>query len=184
MSAVAAPVFLAGGWTLAQAAQPPGYDPVHETISALARQGLDHRWIMTLGLAGLGISHLMTSAGLRGVRPASRAVLGVAGLATALVAVFPQPAHGSAVPHEIFAAIGFISLALWPATTSVRGGPAVLRPAVAVSVSVLSSALLIWFAITLGGGPVGVSERVLALQQALWPLTVVVLLRGWRHAAR
>ena len=54
LSAGGAPLFLVGGWTLAQAAQPDGFDPVRQTISALAATGADHRWIMTVGLAGLG----------------------------------------------------------------------------------------------------------------------------------
>lgn len=178
-SSLSAPVFLVGGWVAAQAAQPPGYDPVHETISALARHGLDHRWIMTAGLAGLGTAHLVTAIGLTALRRPSRVVLGVAGVATALVAVFAQPYRGSSAAHFACATVGFVTLALWPATAARRaaGVPFPLRPGVAWSVTAGSSALLIWFAVTLDAGPVGVSERLLTLQQALWPLVVVLALR-------
>ncbi|MGI8678530.1 MAG: DUF998 domain-containing protein [Jatrophihabitans sp.] len=180
VSSVSAPVFLVGGWVAAQAVQPPGYDAVHDTISALARHGLDHRWIMTLGLAGLGVAHFVTSVGLSALRWWSRLVLALAGVSTALVAVLAEPYRGSSSAHAVCAAIGFVTLALWPATAARYGSkprPFVLRPSVAWSVTVLSSALLIWFAVTLSSGPVGVSERLLTAQQALWPLIVVVTLR-------
>ena len=68
-SAGAAPVLLVGGWTLADALQPPGYDPVRDTISALAALGATDRWVMTSALAGLGACHVVTALGLRPARP-------------------------------------------------------------------------------------------------------------------
>lgn len=58
-SASAAPVLLIGGWTVAGARRPPGYDPVARTISALAALGASDRWIMTSGLVGVGVCHLL-----------------------------------------------------------------------------------------------------------------------------
>src|ERR1019366_4157404 len=113
-SAVAAPVLLIGGWTLAQARQPTGYDPIRDTISALAAHGARDRWVMTSALAGLGACYLITAAGLGPARRAGRVVLAGGGAATLLVAAFPPPAHGNSVPHTIAATVAFISLGAWP----------------------------------------------------------------------
>ena len=40
LSSLAAAVFLIGGWTLAQSLQPTDFNPVRESISALAAGGL------------------------------------------------------------------------------------------------------------------------------------------------
>ena len=47
VSSAAAPVLLIGGWTVAAGRQRGGFDPVVETISALAAHGADDRWLMT-----------------------------------------------------------------------------------------------------------------------------------------
>ncbi|MEO9137470.1 MAG: DUF998 domain-containing protein [Jatrophihabitans sp.] len=182
VSSFAAMVSAVGGWTIAQAAQPDGYDPVRDTISALARHGLDHRWIMSLGLAGLGLAHIVSASGLSALRPASRIVLAAAGVATLLVVVFAQPYRGSSGAHIAVATTGFVLLVLWPATTATRraDAPAVLRPSVAVVVSVVSAALLISVGLVPGNGPLGLLERILVFQQALWPFVVIVALRQGR----
>jgi hypothetical membrane protein len=177
-------VALVGGWTLAQAVQPDGYDPVTQTISALARHGLAHRWIMTTGLALLGAAHIVTAAGLRGVRPAARAVLALAGVTTIGVSIVAEPLHGSSDTHVVLATIGFILLAVWPATLIVRRSPAAVeRVPLAAGAALVSTALLLWVAATQGGGPLGLAERLLTFEQALWPLVVVVALRRAAEAA-
>jgi hypothetical membrane protein len=191
VSAVVAPVAVVGAWTIAARIQPAGYDAVRETISALARHGAAHRWIMTAGLGALGAAHVVTAAGLRALNPVSRAVQALAGFTTLGVAVFAQPDHGSSTPHIVLATVGFVLLALWPAST-VLGRPAADRPAAdspaadspavlsrpaGVAVTVVSAALLIWFVLTPGTGPGGVAERLVVAQQALWPLVVVLALR-------
>ena len=113
-SAVGAPVLLIGGWTLAEDRQPAGYSPVRDTISALAARGATDRWVMTSALAGLGACYVITAFGLRPARRAGRGVLAGGGVATLLVAVFPQPAHGNSVPHTVAATAAFISLGVWP----------------------------------------------------------------------
>ena len=105
-SAGTAPVFLIGGWTLAQARQPPRYNPIRDTISALAAHGATDRWVMTAGLFGLGACHVITAAGLGPVRRRGRAVLALGGGATLLVATFAQPAQGNSVAHTVAAAAG------------------------------------------------------------------------------
>ncbi len=177
MSSAAAPVVLIAGWTVGGAVQPSSYDAVHDTISALAAHGAQHRWIMTAALAGLGLAHVSTAAGLRGRRPAARLVLAAAGLATLGVAAFPEPASGSSTTHAAFAAVAFVLLAGWPATLGRVAGPSAERRAAAGAATAVSVALLCWFAVTLGHGAIGVSERVLSAQQALWPLVVVLSAR-------
>ena len=54
VSSAAAPVLMIGGWTVAAALQPGSFDQVTGTISALAGYGATDRWVMTLGLAGVG----------------------------------------------------------------------------------------------------------------------------------
>jgi len=132
LSSTAAPVLLIGGWELGAARQPPGFDPVTETISALAGYGATDRWIMTVGLAGLGVCHLVTALGLRPAALPGRLLLAIGGAATVLVAVFPQPADGSSPAHILAAAVAFPALSLWPALAWRRSGRTSLRPAVLV----------------------------------------------------
>jgi hypothetical membrane protein len=177
-SAGTAPVLLVGGWTLAQARQPPGYSPVRDTISALAAYGATDRWIMTSALAGLGACHVMTAAGLRPARRAGRVMLAGGGLATVLVATFPQPAHGNSVAHTVAATVAFTALSAWPALASRRR---ILAPLLTRRTSAAASAvmlgLVVWFALELHGGQRGLAERAAAGAQALWPLAVVVTTR-------
>ena len=184
MSSVAAPVLLVGGWTLA-AARRPGFDPVSETISALAAHGAPHRWLMTTALVGVGAAHMLTALALRPAATAGRFVLALGGVATVLVAAFPLSAAGESRPHALAAAVSFGGLALWPALAAPRAGPTppVLRRVVAVPVSVLLLGLLLWFTAELAmtGPLVGLTERVAAGAQALWPLVAVV---GCRVAPR
>lgn len=179
LSAAAAPVLLIGGWTLAAARQPGGFDATTETISALAASGAADRWIMTTGLAGLGACHVITALGLRPAAPPGRLVLAAGGLATVLVAGFPQPAGGSSAAHVLAAAVAFPALSVWPALAR-RRKSAWLPAGVSVGAAVVLLGLLGWFGAELygGGTRLGLSERVLAGAQALWPLAAVLLSRG------
>lgn len=163
-SSVVAPVALIGGWTLAAARQRPGYRPVHDTISALAARDASDRWIMTFGLAVLGICHVVTASGLTEARAAGRVLLALGGAATVAVAALPQPAAG----HVPAAAAGFVALALWPvfseAPSRVAGRAA----------TVVLLVLLGWFGLQLNGELLGLTERFVAGAEALWPLAVVV----------
>ncbi|MDP9444807.1 MAG: DUF998 domain-containing protein, partial [Actinomycetota bacterium] len=85
VSSAAAPVLLVAGWTVAGRLQSAPFDPVSETISALAADGADHPWVMGLALVGVGCCHVTTAAALRAAAPTGRVVLGVGGAATALV---------------------------------------------------------------------------------------------------
>jgi hypothetical membrane protein len=177
-SAGSAPVLLIGGVTIAGALQPAAYNPIRDTISALAAHGATDRWVMTTALAGLGACHVITAVGLRPARPGGRVVFGVGGAATVLVAAFPQPAHGNSVAHTVAATAAFIALALWPAFGAHRHSAAPLLRR--WSSSVASAALLglvVWFAAEIHGGQRGLAERAAASAQALWPLAVVITTR-------
>jgi hypothetical membrane protein len=160
-------VALIGGWSLAESHQPPTYDPIQDTISALAAHGATDRWIMTSALAVLGVCHLVTASGLTESKPTGRALLALGGAATVLVALLPQPAAG----HVPAAIVGFVALALWPAASRLP------RRRSAYAATVALSALLGWLAIELRhGNLLGLTERILAAAEALWPLTVAVVL--------
>ena len=166
VSASLAPVFLIGGWTLAAQRQPAGYDATRDTISALAGLGATDRWVMTAGLVGLGVCHLVTASGLRGAATAGRILLATGGVATLAVAAFPVPRTGSSAAHAVAALVAFGALTLWPAHVS-KTATAVL------------AILLAWFALELfgDGAHIGLSERVLAGAQALCPLLVLIITR-------
>jgi hypothetical membrane protein len=186
LSSATAPVLLIGGWTLAGQRQPDGYDGTVETISSLAALGAADRWLMTAALIGVGLCHLVTAYGLTRARTAGRVLLGVGGVATILVAVFPLPVTGEAPAHAAAAGLAFVALAVWPAGAWRRGdGPVALRPVVSVAAALVLLGLVGWFAVTLGTGDrVGLSERVAAGAQSCWPLIVMLsgLLRSRRPA--
>ncbi|NMM31693.1 MAG: DUF998 domain-containing protein [Cellulomonas sp.] len=176
-SAILAPVGMIGGWTLAASLQPT-FDPVRETISALAASSATAPEVMTAGLALTGLAHMVTAAGLRPARGAGRMMLGVGGLATAVVAMAPVDAWPRA--HGVAAAVAFVALSTWPAAAwSPRGGGA-LRPRQAVAATVGLVGLLVWFGLELqrvtsdAGATTGLAERALAGAQSLWPLVVVL----------
>ncbi|MEU8330810.1 DUF998 domain-containing protein [Micromonospora sp. NPDC048839] len=191
LSAGGAPLFLIGGWTLAQAAQPDGFDPVRQTISALTATGADHRWIMTIGLAGLGLCHLMTALGLVTAAPAGRGLLALGGLATLVLVAFPQrPGDGSTI-HVVAAGVAFVALAVWPALAVPRraaspgrddrhspDGSAPSGPAhwIPLAVTAVLLGLLGWFAVELftDGALIGLTERSLAAAETAVPLAAVL----------
>jgi hypothetical membrane protein len=188
-SSVAAPVLLIGGWTVAARVQPGGFDAVHDTISALAADDASHRWVMTAALAGVGVAHVTTALALPPAAPAARWVLATGGVATALVAAYPLPSsNGSSTPHSVTAGIAFVSLGVWPALSwrrrrvgqpEAQHVPVPFRPGVGLAASGVLLAGLGWFFAELfkDGDRVGLSERVAAGSQALWPLAAVLITR-------
>jgi hypothetical membrane protein len=180
VSSALAPILMVVGWTAAASLQPPAaqYDPVADTVSALAAPGATDRWVMTLTFVLVGACYIVTASALRPARAAGRLVMIVASLAGMLVAVFPEHTGDAyPVPHIIVASLGFAGLAIWPAWGS-RRGPAVpwaLRPAVAAVAVAVLFALVLWFAaeLILGYGQIGLAERLAGAAQALWPLAAV-----------
>jgi hypothetical membrane protein len=174
-SSTAAPILLVGGWTVGAMQQPTGYDPIRDTISSLAAQGATDRWVMTAALVGLGACYMVTAAGLRPARVGGRIVLAVGGLATLLVAAFPQPIDGNSVAHTRAAAVAFAALAIWPVFAARRPSSApLLTRSASVAATVVLLGLVLWFALDIHGGHRGLAERAAAGMEALWPLAVVV----------
>lgn len=175
-SATLAPILLIGGWTLAAIKQPVGFDSARDTISALAGYGATDRWIMTIALLLLGICHVTTASGLSEAARPGRVVLAVGGVATIGVGLAPLPATGSSTIHGVFASIAFFCLAFWAltswrrATTTSWG----LRKVPAISAGTILLALVaVFVGAQWDGNLVGLTERVAAGAQALWPMVVV-----------
>ena len=172
-------MLLIGGWTRAARLQPGGFDPVVDTISDLAAYGAADRWVMTLALLGVGACHVTSALALAPAALPGRALLAVGGVATVLVAASPLPAAGGgSTPHTLAAATALTALAAWPAAAWKRApaAPGVLRPVSSALAAVVLLGTLGWFAAELatGGSRVGLSERVAAGAQALWPFVVVL----------
>ncbi|WP_157749274.1 DUF998 domain-containing protein [Jatrophihabitans sp. GAS493] len=191
VSSAGAPVALIGGWTLAAALQ-SDFSSVHDTISALAAPSAEHRWVMTAGFVVVGCCHVATAAGLTPARAAGRGLLALGGLATLVVAASPIPASpdepfpavGSSAVHTAAASLAFGCLAVWPALAARRGSRVwALRPRWSFPVAAVLVAATGWFGARLDGDLVGLSERIAAGAQALWPLAVVLSARASAHAA-
>ena len=167
-----------GGWTVAAALQPGGFDSVRETISALAAAPSAHPGVMTAGLAITGVCHLVTASGLP-VPLAGRALLALGGLGTIAVAALPVTTFGTA--HGAAAGVAFVALSVWPAASWRRGGDGALERRTALAAAAALTGLFGWFLVELQqltpteGELTGLSERVVAGAQSLWPLVVVAL---------
>jgi hypothetical membrane protein len=74
VSAVAAPVLLIGGWTVAAGLQ-PRFDPVADTVSALAAIGATDRWVMSLVFVLVGACYIVTAVALRPAKTSGRMIL-------------------------------------------------------------------------------------------------------------
>jgi hypothetical membrane protein len=157
--------------------QPPSFDPMADTVSALAAVGAADRWVMTLTFLLVAVCDLVTAAALRPAGAIGRLILVAGAVAGILVALNPEHFGGS-VTHAIWASIGFGGMALWPAGAWRRGAsvPWGLRPAVCAAAVAVLLALIAWFGAELvtGAGQAGLAERFVGLAQALWPLTVVL----------
>jgi len=179
VSSTAAPVFLIGGWTVAASLQPEPFDPVKQSVSALASAGAADRWVMTLAFVMVAICYIATALALRPAARAGRLVLIAGALAGMLVAASPEPASGGfSLAHAGWSALGFACLAAWPLVAR-RNGPGVpwgLRSASATCAVAVIAVLQAWFLAELvtGGTALGLAERALGVAQAMWPLLVVL----------
>jgi hypothetical membrane protein len=179
-SAAAAPVVLVGGWSVAAACQPAGYDPIRDTISSLAATGAPDRWVMTTALAAVGACYLVTAIGFRPARRLGRLVLALGGLGTLSVAAFPQSDTGNSGAHTAAAAVAFTALAAWPVFAARRvSGPVLLRVPASLVATVVMVGLVLWFVSELHGSHRGLAERAAAGAESLWPLAVVIAARLW-----
>ena len=177
LSSACAPVALIGGWVLAAALQPAGYDPMVQSISSLAAQGAADRWLMTSALFVLGFCHMTTALGLRTAAGPGRVALGCGGVASVAVALSPEPAGGTSLSHLVSTGVGFTAVALWPVIAAMRGAATTwaLKPATGYVATALIAVGAVWFLVELHGhGAAGLAERVLTGAQSTWPLIVVV----------
>jgi hypothetical membrane protein len=169
---------MVGGWTVAASLQ-PRFDPVADTVSALAAQGAADRWVMTLTFVVVGVCYVLTALALRPAGTAGRLILITGAVAGMLVAANPERV-GDAYPwgHIFWASIGLVGVTAWPAGAWRRGSgvPWALRPAVAAAAVAVLLALVMWFGAELitGSGQAGLAERVAGAAQACWPLAVVL----------
>jgi hypothetical membrane protein len=169
------PVWLTGSWLLADAAQPPGFSAVRQTVSVTAGYGGTDRWIMTSALVVTAALYLVIVAGAPTITPAGRVALAVCGLAAAGIAAFPQPPHGSTAQHLTCTAIGALALVAVPLLCARR------RPAhwaesyaVALPVTAVFVGLFLWMVSeVIAGGLVGLAERIGPSIETCWPFVVV-----------
>jgi hypothetical protein len=187
LSALAAPLVLVVGWTIAETLQPRSYNAIADTVSALAAVGAAGRWVMTLAFAAAGACDVVTGLALRPAAAPGRLILMAGGVAGVLVAANPQYAGGS-LAHACWAGVGLAALVSWPGAAW-RRGPSVpwgLRPAVSAVATGVMIGLLVWFLAELvtRDGQVGLAERIMGVAQAGWPLAVVLSCRLSRPAAR
>ncbi|MEU7921532.1 DUF998 domain-containing protein [Micromonospora zamorensis] len=190
-TAAAAPLLLVAGWTVAEARQPAGYDPIRDTISELAGQEAVDAWIMITALVLLGCCYLAVAAVLHAAGLPSRFLLAVGGVATIALVAFPRPTVGGSLSHGIAATVAVLALALWPAGSALwlpRGHdtehpsrpdpPWAFRRAVGLSATVVLLALFGWCAYEVtSGSRTGLAERVTAVAVSLWPLLAILSAR-------
>jgi hypothetical membrane protein len=182
-----APVLLLGGFVVAAGLQPAGFNSARDTISALAALDAHYRGVMTASFVGLGLAHVATAVLLAGARVVGRVLLGVGGLGTVLVAVFPERTDSAPAPwHFLAVTIAILALVLWPlGLVSRRAGagrsypPFPARMPVALGVSIALTGMVGWCGLELlvKGAHVGLSERLAALGESVWPLIVVLTAR-------
>ena len=166
VSSAVAPVLLVGGWTVAAGLQPGSFNAVTDTISSLAAEGAADRWVMTARAGGGGGLPRGDGLALRPAASAGRLILMAGGVATVLVAAFPERAGGGgSLPHR-----SGRPLVLWPwrSGRSLPGSGALscrrgCGRGFAGAAGVLLG-LLVWFGAELigRGRQVGLAERVLA----------------------
>lgn len=181
-SSAAPPVLLAAGWTIAASLQSLPYDPVTDTVSALAGTGATDRWVMTLAFAMAGACEIVTGLMLWPARMGGRLVLIAGGLAGILVAAFPvHMGDGAPGSHIAWATVGLTALAVWPVAASRHGMgvPWALRPGASLWAAVILLVLLAWFGVELitSAGQAGLAERALGEAQSGWPFVVVMSCR-------
>jgi hypothetical membrane protein len=172
-----------GGWVVAGELR-PGYSPLREAISQLARIGAPHRPLMTTAFVAFGVTvpaFAPVLAHSLGVGKELTCSLSLAGLATLGVAAFPLSRSGGGAEdlvHGIFATLGYIGMALSPMFGAValhRRGHT--RAAVASgAVGVVSAASL---AATAFASDVGLFQRLgLGVVDAWLVVMAISILRG------
>lgn len=173
VAATVAPIALIGGWIAAGAAQPGGYSAVSETISALAATTARDRWIMTTGFVVTGVCLVLIGLLVGAARPAGRVALVAAGAGVLGVSAAPLPTYSA--PHTLLAWLSFFTLAVWPVLGMSRTATSArLRPAAAVTVTVLFVLLILLVGPAGHIAAGGLCERLLAGGEILWVAAAVL----------
>jgi Protein of unknown function (DUF998) len=97
------PALLVGACTTATLLQPPSFEPVADTVSALAAVGATDRWVMTLTFVVVAVREIVAAAALRPAGRAGWLILVAGAVAGMLVALNPEHRGGGSVPHAIWA---------------------------------------------------------------------------------
>ncbi|GAA4884990.1 DUF998 domain-containing protein [Actinomycetospora straminea] len=182
--AVLGPVVFVVGVLAAQAAQ-PGPDPLDQSLSALSGHAATSRWIMTGTLVLVGALTVLTALALRPrVPPAAWRLLAAGGAFLVVTGLSPQPVGGYSAVHMVAGGLAWAAYTTWP--LGLVASPAVdrrLRVASAVATGVLV-VLVAWFAVQLvtTGTWYGLSERIVVLAQAVWPVVVAAHVSGWSRS--
>ena len=161
---VLAPACFVTAWAVCGARR-PGYDPVEQAISQLARVGTPGRLGMTAGFVGFGVLlpvFAQRLPALLGAGPALRVAAMVAGVSTLGVAALPlQEAEGGTgdALHAVAAGMGYLAMAASPLLAAGPLWSSGRRTAGVLSVAVgaLSAASLL-ASVTVG--PTGLWQRV------------------------
>lgn len=146
---VLGPACFVGGWITAGSLT-PGYSPVRQAISQLARSGVPHRVLMTSAFIGFGLAMPIFAKPLEeavGGGWPLRASVSLAGIATLGVAAFPLTASGGHTRdrlHEICAIAGYVGMAVSPiaAGLALYKSRRLVPAAVSIATGALSAALL------------------------------------------
>jgi hypothetical membrane protein len=177
---VLGPVVFVVGLLAAQSAQPLP-DPWNQSASALSGLGATSPWVMAGTLVLVGALTVLTALGLRPRVPATAWRLLAAGGAFLVVAgLSPQPVGGYSLVHMVAGALAWAAYTLWPlglaASARVDRG---LRLASAAA-SLVLSVLVVWFTAQLvtDGTWYGLSQRIVILAQAAWPVVVALTVTG------
>ncbi|MFM6968083.1 MAG: DUF998 domain-containing protein [Microbacteriaceae bacterium] len=178
VAAIIGPIQSISGWLIAGSVW-PGYDPIRQTISDLAAPESPVAGIMSSFFILGGTLTIIAGRFARPLALPGRIALVMSGLATYGLTIFPTPLIGYSVPHRIFAITSFVLCAGWPllAMRSQRDAPWILRPVASITATAAQTALAVWFLLTRtdpANDSVGVWERVVVTQQALY-LSAVVL---------
>jgi hypothetical membrane protein len=182
VAALGAFVALVVGMVVAASLQPAGYSSTRSTISDLAADGAQDRWVMTTAfLVTAGALGTVAATAQRFGR-AARQWLALAAVGVVIVALFPLP--GGAFWHGIGALAAFGALAVWPlAVPRERRSDWPLRSATTGAYAVVALLLLVALNTASGIGVVeGLAERVLAAGELAW-LVAATFAGGRRRVA-
>ena len=190
VAAIIGPIQNISGWLIAGSVAStihtdiwPGYVGVRQTISELASPESPVLLIMSSFFVLGGVLSLIAGVYARALAWPGRAAIFIGGLCMFGITVYPTPLIGYSVEHRVFAIVSFVLFSAWP-LLSMRFGksaPRLLRPAVSIAVTLIFTAVSLWFLFTWTdptAPTTGVLERLLSFIQTAW-LSVVVL-DTWR----